>query len=224
MGFRFFTKNDSEFISRLRRHGFDFSSDICDNGYRGDEFYWNEKSRTSVRHAAGLKEFLQAVPPEFTISPKCCDYAKKNTAKAVVKQIGATLDCVGTRKSEGGIRSVVLKSCFSEGKTGEADKFRPIFWFTDADKAEYEEFCEVRHSDCYEKWHFKRTGCACCPFGTGFEKELEVVRREEPALYNLANKVFGQSYDYTRRYRQFKEEFKRERRRKGRTENGGRTT
>ena len=61
---------------------------------------------------------------------------------------------------------------------------------------------------------FKRTGCACCPFGSGFEEELEVVRREEPALYNLANKVFGQSYEYTRRYRQFKEALKRERRRK----------
>ena len=80
---------------------------------------------------------------------------------------------------------------------------------------EYEKFCEIRHSDCYEKWGLKRTGCACCPFGSGFEKELEVVSREEPALYNLANKVFGHSYEYTRRYRRFKESLKRERRRRG---------
>ena len=213
-GVPFFTKNDSEFISRLRRHGFNFSSDICDNGYKGDESYWNEKSRTSVSHAAGLKEFLQTFQPDFSISPKCCDYAKKRVSARVIKQIGATLKCVGMRKSESGIRSIMLKSCFSEGKNGEADNFRPIFWFTDSDKDEYEKFCEIRHSDCYTKWGFKRTGCACCPFGSGFEEELEVVRREEPALYNLANKVFGQSYEYTRRYRQFKESLKRERRRK----------
>ena len=108
----------------------------------------------------------------------------------------------------------MLKSCFSEGKNGEADNFRPIFWFTDSDKAEYEKFCKIRHSDCYTKWGFSRTGCACCPFGSGFEEELEAVQREEPALYNLANKVFGQSYEYTRRYRRFKEALKRERRKK----------
>lgn len=213
-GVPFFTKNDSEYISRLQRHKFDFSSDVCNNGYKSDEFYWNEKNRTSVRHAVGLKEFLQDTPPEFRISPRCCYYAKKRVAKEAKKQIGATLNCVGMRKSEGGIRSVILKTCFSEGKNGEADNFRPIFWFTDADKAEYEKFCEIRHSDCYEKWGFSRTGCACCPFGSGFEEELEVVRREEPALYNLANKVFGKSYEYTRRYRRFKESLKRERRRK----------
>ena len=168
-----------------------------------------------MRHAAGLKEFLQASPPEFEISPKCCDYAKKRVAARVKKQIGATLNCVGMRKSEGGIRSIALKSCFSEGKNGEADNFRPIFWFTDSDKAEYEKFCEIHHSDCYTKWGFSRTGCACCPFGSEFEEELEVVRREEPALYNLANRVFGQSYEYARRYRRFKESLKRERRRKG---------
>lgn len=41
------------------------------------------------------------------------------------------------------------------------------------------------------------------------------MKREESALYNLANKVFGKSYEYTRRYRRFKESLKRERRRKG---------
>ena len=212
-GVPFFTKRDSQRIEALQRHDFQFSG-ICANGYKADEFYWNEKSRTSASHATGLREFLEYNPPDFSISDKCCTFAKKRLAREVTKKIGATLECIGIRKSEGGIRSIVLESCFSDGKNGRADTFRPIFWFTDADKDEYEKFCKIRHSDCYTKWGFQRTGCACCPFGSGFEKELEVVRREEPALYNLANKVFGQSYEYTRRYRQFKEALKRERRRK----------
>lgn len=212
-GVPFLGKRPAMAIGRLQQHGFDFGP-ICDNGHPSDVAWWHGDTRLSSAGIMGLKEFLMVSPPDFKISDKCCDYAKKNTAKAVAKQINATLNCNGMRKSEGGIRSIVLKSCFSEGKTGEADKFRPIFWFTDSDKAEYEKFCEIRHSDCYTEWGFKRTGCACCPFGSGFEEELEVVRREEPSLYNLANKVFGQSYEYTRRYRQFKEALKRERRRK----------
>ena len=212
-GVPFLGKRPAMAIGRLQQHGFDFGP-ICDNGHPSDVAWWHGDTRLSSAGIMGLKEFLMVSPPDFKISDKCCDYAKKNTAKAVAKQINATLNCNGMRKSEGGIRSIVLKSCFSEGKTGEADKFRPIFWFTDSDKAEYEKFCEIRHSDCYTEWGFKRTGCACCPFGSGFEEELEVALREEPALYNLANKVFGQSYEYTRRYRQFKEALKRERRRK----------
>lgn len=208
------SKQDSSRIGLLQKHDFEFSAE-CKNGYRTDQNYWNGNGNLSVAHMMGLRDFLVANPPKFQVSDKCCAYAKKKPARETVKKIGATLECIGIRKSEGGVRSVVLKSCFTDGKNGRVDTFRPIFWFTDSDKAEYEKFCEIRHSDCYTKWGFKRTGCACCPFGSRFEEELEAVRREEPALYNLANKVFGQSYEYTRRYRRFKESLKRERRRRG---------
>lgn len=214
-GVPFISKKDSQMLSRLQRHKFNFVDEICENGYSTDMTYWNTNGRTAVGRLYAMKEFMREVPPSFTISDRCCDYAKKSTAKTVEKQIGATLKCIGVRKAEGGIRSIVNTTCFSEGKNGRIDYFRPIFWFTDSDKEEYEKFCKIRHSDCYEKWGFKRTGCACCPFGSGFEAELKIVKREEPALYNLANKVFGQSYEYTRRYRRFKESLKRERRRKG---------
>ena len=213
-GVPFLGKRPALAIGRLQQHGFDFGP-ICDNGHPSDVAWWHGDTRLSAAGIMGLKDWLMASPPSFQISDKCCDYAKKNTAKAVAKQIGATLNCVGMRKSEGGIRSVVYDSCFSEGKNGQADNFRPIFWFTNEDKTEYEEYCKIHHSECYTKWGLKRTGCACCPFGSGFESELETVKREEPALYNLANKVFGKSYEYTRRYRRFKESLKRERRRKG---------
>lgn len=213
-GVPFLGKRPALAIGRLQQHGFDFGL-ICDNGHPSDVAWWHGNTRLSAAGTMGLKEFLMVSQPDFKISEKCCDYAKKTTAKIVAKQISATLNCIGMRRSEGGIRSIVYDSCFSEGKNGRADNFRPIFWFTNEDKAEYEEYCKIHHSECYTKWGLKRTGCACCPFGSGFEKELEVVRREEPALYNLANKVFGQSYEYTRRYRRFKESLKRERRRKG---------
>lgn len=213
-GVPFLGKRPALAIGRLQQHEFDFGP-ICDNGHPSDVAWWHGNTRLSSAGTMGLKEFLMVSPPDFKISEKCCDYAKKTTAKIVAKQISATLNCIGMRRSEGGIRSMVYDSCFSEGKNGQADNFRPIFWFTDDDKAEYERFCKIRHSECYAKWGLKRTGCACCPFGSRFELELEIVRREEPALYNLANKVFGQSYEYTRCFKRFKESLKRERRRKG---------
>lgn len=213
-GVPFLSKNDSDHIAALQRHEFGWSS-MCENGYRRDERWWNGSGRMTAGHATGLREYMMENPPDFRISDRCCYYAKKQTSNAVEQITAATMVCLGMRKSEGGIRSVALKSCFTEARGDKSARFYPIFWFSDADKAEYEAYCGIRHSDCYEVWGLKRTGCACCPFGSGFEKELEVVRREEPALYNLANKVFGQSYEYTRRYRRFKESLKRERRRKG---------
>lgn len=48
-----------------------------------------------------------------------------------------------------------------------------------------------------------RTGCACCPFGKFFERELAVAEQFEPNLYRAAIHVFGKSYEYTRQYREF---------------------
>lgn len=49
----------------------------------------------------------------------------------------------------------------------------------------------------------KRGGCACCPFGRDFEQELEAAKKYEPKLYKAANLIFGDSYDYTRKYKDF---------------------
>ena len=50
-----------------------------------------------------------------------------------------------------------------------------------------------------------RTGCAGCPFGRDFEKELEIIKKYEPQLYKAVTNIFGDSYEYTRKYRKFKE-------------------
>ena len=45
--------------------------------------------------------------------------------------------------------------------------------------------------------------CAGCPFGRDFEFELEVIEKYEPKLYRAVNNIFGDSYAYTRKYREF---------------------
>ena len=50
-----------------------------------------------------------------------------------------------------------------------------------------------------------RTGCAGCPFGRDFEFELEIMGKYEPKLFRAVNIIFGSSYEYTRKYREFYE-------------------
>lgn len=222
-GVPFLSKQNSMYINRLQRHGFDWTdgdisglSDKYGKCVSALKWWCNAwgPGKFSIGRSSGLKEFMmQNIPPK--ISNECCSYAKKKTATIALKDTGAVLNVIGIRISEGGIRSYLYKSCFDEATGNRVAQFRPIFYFTDQDKQEYKEFCGVTYSDCYEVWGFKRTGCCCCPFGSGFEEELEVVKQREPKLYAAACKIFGPSYEYTRKYRRFKESYKREKRRGG---------
>lgn len=42
-----------------------------------------------------------------------------------------------------------------------------------------------------------------CPFNPKVNEELEIIRENEPKLYNAAVNIFGKSYEYTREYREF---------------------
>lgn len=153
----------------------------------------------------GLKEFIVSTPPQFKISNKCCKGAKKDNINKYLNEYDAELSIVGIRKSEGGIRAVAYKTCFDIAAEGETwDKYRPIFWFTDNDKLEYEQTFDITHSDCYCKYGLPRTGCAGCPFAKEFETELKIIEEYEPTLYIAVNNIFGQSYDYTRKYLEFR--------------------
>lgn len=146
-------------------------------------------------------------PPTFKISNKCCKGAKKDNAKVFLKKNNADLNLVGIRKAEGGIRSTSYKTCFSLAKDGESyDNYRPIFWYTDEDKAEYEWAFNIKHSACYCEYGLCRTGCAGCPFGKDFEKELLIIEKYEPKLYKAVNKIFGESYAYTRGFLEFRKQ------------------
>ena len=49
----------------------------------------------------------------------------------------------------------------------------------------------------------KRSGCAGCPYGRDFEEELKIIEKYEPKLFKAVNNIFGDSYEYTRKYREF---------------------
>lgn len=166
-------------------------------------------SQFNITHNKWLKEFMIENPPTFKISNKCCQYAKKDVSHKLLREgvygdgkIPFDLNIVGVRKAEGGARATAYKSCFDENDSG-CDNYRPLFWYKDSDKIDYENSYDIEHSKCYTEYGLKRTGCAGCPFGRDFEYELEVIQKYEPKLYKAVNNIFGDSYEYTRKYREF---------------------
>ena len=220
-GVPFWSKHVSECIMRLQKHDFQWEDGTldellekyprCKSALRWWCNEWKLESgapsRLNISWVWGLKEFLMANPPAFKISPKCCHYAKKAPAEKYSKAGDFDLECVGVRKAEGGDRATVYSACFSRGFGG-PDKYRPLFWFSAEDKAVYDAHYGVEHSDCYTVWGMKRTGCAGCPFGKDFEEELALAEKYEPKFHKAMLKVFGQSYDYTRQFLEFRKGLK----------------
>lgn len=221
-GVPFWSKQVSEYISRLQRHGFQWEDEPfetllakyphCKAALRWWCNAWpcgekGQNSKFNISYTPGLKEFMLANPPTFKISAKCCTYAKKNPVKKFVQTTEADLNCTGIRKAEGGARATAYSTCYSPALAG-PDQYRPLFWFSDTDKAEYDAHYGIEHSDCYKVWGMKRTGCAGCPFGKDFEGELALAEKYEPKFHKAMLKVFGESYDYTRRFLEFREQLK----------------
>ncbi|WP_225893400.1 phosphoadenosine phosphosulfate reductase family protein [Clostridium botulinum] len=210
----FLSKQVSEWIERLQRHNFKWVDKSFSELYKEypkckaalrwwcDEF--GEDSKFNIRYNKGLKEFMISNPPKFKISPKCCKYAKKDPVHEFIKDNDFDLNCYGVRKAEGGARSTAYKNCFTNNaESGAIDEYRPIFWYKDSTKKIYEEHFRVAHSKCYSEYGLKRTGCAGCPFNKEFEEELKIIYNNEPKLFKAVTNIFKDSYDYTRRYREF---------------------
>ena len=188
----FLSKYVSDSIHHLQKYNFDFSDKPYNemlisgipqylskwwcNKYQPSYSQWN------IGRNKYLKEFLIQNPPYFKISSKCCKYAKKDISHKLIKECRYDLMITGIRKAEGGIRAASYKNCFSENDDG-ADFYRPLFWYTNQDKIDYENAFNVTHSRCYTKYGLNRTGCAGCPFEKYFEHELEVVKEFEPKLF-----------------------------------------
>jgi 3'-phosphoadenosine 5'-phosphosulfate sulfotransferase (PAPS reductase)/FAD synthetase len=162
----------------------------------------NSPSSYDINRIIYLKEFIMQNPPTFNISYACCKWAKKKVAERCINGGGYDLQIVGVRKSEGGLRATVYKNCYSQYEDA-VDMYRPLFWWKNEDKEEYERAFGIVHSDCYTKYGFKRTGCACCPYGRELEDELHALNVYEPNLYKAATAIFKDSYAYTREYRKF---------------------
>ena len=210
----FISKWVSECINALQRHGFKWEDKPyeelikeypkiktyigwwCNIKQRGND------TRFCIAYNKWLKEFLIENPPTFMISKKCCYHAKKYPAKKFMKDNDIELELIGVRKSEGGIRATAYKNCFTDNNYIH-DQYRPIFWYTNEDKKLYDEVFNITHSKCYTEYGFTRTGCAGCPYNLNFEEDLKKIEVYEPKLYKAVNKIFGDSYEYTRKYREF---------------------
>lgn len=224
-GVPFLSKDISNKISRLQEKNFEWENapladllekyDKCQNGIKWWADARGERSKFSIKRNAGLKEFMLNTPPEFRISEKCCNGAKKDSAKEFLKEEKSTLDITGERQAEGGLRAVRHTSCFEPLHSSGVAKYMPLYFWSDEDKQQYKEHYGLRYSDCYEVYGMKRTGCCGCPFNSRFEEELEVVKKYEPQLYKAAISIFGKSYEYPRAYRKFRDEFKRAKRKGG---------
>lgn len=207
----FLNKKVSDCIKRLQAHNFKWEDEDFDTLYKKYPKCkvalrwwcnkWGENSRFNISNNKWLKEFMIANPPQFKISDQCCEWAKKKVVKRYIKLNNSELNVFGVRKAEGGARATAYKTCFSSGE--HTDEYRPIFWYKAEDKEAYEQAFNITHSKCYSCYGLERTGCAGCPFGKDFEKELEIIREYEPKLYVAVNNIFGNSYEYTRKYIEF---------------------
>ena len=219
-GIPFLSKYVSEMIGRLQLHNFQWEDEPLEvlmkkyprcktalqwwcNAYYTDESGVQTMSKFSISKNRYLKEFLMSNPPDFPISNKCCYYAKKKPARTFIKETDADLSITGIRKAAGGVRSINYKTCFTECENVGCSTYRPIFWYLNADKKDYEQQYGIQHSRCYTKYGMRRTGCVGCPYNKHINDELKVIKEHEPKLYNAAIGIFGQSYEYTRQYREF---------------------
>lgn len=209
----FLSKQVSEMIRRLQSHDFLFEDKSFEELYKeyprcksALEWWCNTKPSKAhnINQNKWLKEFLIENPPTFQISNVCCKYAKKDVAHKLLNEGEYDLQIVGIRKAEGGVRSTAYKSCFDENGNG-YDNYRPLFWYKNSDKEDYRVAYCIEYSNCYTEYGLPRTGCAGCPFGKDFEFELEIMEKYEPKLYRAVNNIFGDSYKYTRKYREFYE-------------------
>ena len=156
-----------------------------------------------------MLDFIREYPPDFQISAKCCDYCKKQIAHKVQKDYEMII--TGERRAEGGMRSVPRSEqwnenntmCFAQASNGQY-RFRPLYYVSDADKAWYKQEYGIKYSDAYEVYGLTRTGCCGCPISYKAVEDLEKIRPYEPNLVKAAWNVFGKSYEYRRKYNEYK--------------------
>lgn len=210
----FLSKMVSDYLYRLQSHRFQWEDESFEvlsyrypNCKTALQWWCNQKGRNSkfnIKNVSWLKPFLIQNPPKFKISNFCCIHAKKNLSKEWKKEHHINLQCVGIRKAEGGARATI-KDCFTE-KLGETSEFRPVFWFTKEDKKVYNDFYDIKLSDCYVKYNLKRTGCSGCPFATNWKEEIQVIDKYEQKFSKAVRNIFKDSYAYTLEYEKFRDE------------------
>lgn len=154
-----------------------------------------------------MRDFIEECPPDFMISAKCCDYCKKQIAHKVQKSYDMVI--TGERRDEGGMRSVPRKDntalCFTETASGQY-RLRPLYYVSDKDKEWYKNYYGIKYSDAYEVYGLTRTGCCGCPISYKAVDDLEKIRPYEPNVVKAAWNIFGRSYEYRKKYNEYKKQ------------------
>ena len=212
-GVPFLSKRVSDMISRLQRNNFQWEDDTFENLYakypkckaalRWWTNHWGDKSSFNIEQNTWLKEYLVKNPPQFKISSRCCDGAKKDTSDRCAEKFNPDLVIIGVRKAEGGARVTAYPEQLMDNKKHGVKHFFPILYFSDADRKEYEEEFGIVHSRCYTEYGLRRTGCAGCPYGRNYNFERTVIRENEPKLCVAIENMWGEVYDYTDKYHEF---------------------
>lgn len=152
-----------------------------------------------------MRDFVTECPPDFQISAKCCEMCKKHPAHKVQKDYEMII--TGERRDEGGMRSVPRSDntalCFTETSSGQY-RFRPLYYVSDKDKEWYRRTMNIKYSDAYEVYGLTRTGCCGCPISYKAVEDLQKIGKYEPNLEKAAWNVFGKSYDYRKKYNEYK--------------------
>ncbi len=154
-----------------------------------------------------MRDFIEWSPPDFKISAQCCDCCKKDVAHEVQKDFEMII--TGERRDEGGMRSVPRKGeankqmCFGEYGDNQF-RLRPLYYVSDADKAWYKKQYGIRYSDAYEVYGLTRTGCCGCPISYKAVADLEKIKPYEPVVVRAAWNIFGDSYRYREKYKEYK--------------------
>ena len=158
-----------------------------------------------INSSKWMLDFIKENPIPFKVSNHCCTCCKKDVANSVQKDFDMVI--TGERRDEGGMRSVPKKDCtsmcFTETAGGQY-RLKPIFYVSDADKAWYKEYHNIRYSDAYEVYGLTRTGCCGCSISAKAIDDLEKIRPFEPNLVKAAWNVFGASYTYRQQYNEYK--------------------
>ena len=213
-GVPFISKRVSDCMSRLQKHDFRYEDMPLDEllekyprnraSLRWWTNDWGDKSHFNIDWNSGLKEYLKDQRPSVCFSSMCCDVSKKAPLKKYQKEKNCDLYITGERKSEGGARSTRHSNCFEQSHG--LDHYMPLWFWNDETKAYYEKHENIHHSDCYEVYGLKRTGCVGCPFGQNVFEELEIMQKHEPQCFKLCMNVFGDSYALTREYKEHRKE------------------
>lgn len=213
-GVPFLSKRISEMIYRLQSHGFQWEDDTYDNLIQKYPkcmsalkwwTNWDDSMWFGIMRNAWLKEYLIKNPPQFKISPKCCDGAKKYSASDYYKNNNIDMAILGIRKAEGGARGTAYKEQVFYNKHQNVNTILPILFFSDLDRKEYEEEFDIVHSKCYTMYGLERTGCCGCPYSKEYQFEREVLRNYEPKLSKAVENMWREVYEYTDKYKEFQQ-------------------